>query len=509
MRLNYIWIDNYKNLNDFRVSFKNDSYLDIFLGKNGMGKSNLFESLILIFESLVSKKSKTLFSYRLEYEISKYKIDIFYNAEEDYRTLIVDDVLGDIENINSYIPRNIVLYYSGWSNRLENNFKLFERKYKGKGKKSNFQSDSIEKLALSDTLHPSNSRYPINRFYQSELKFEEKEVRFTNVNKIHFDLILFTLLTFASKSSISTFLSDYIEIIGFEDIDILLKRPKGKNEFYTDVGDFWGINQYLKEIIRSLESNSFNVVDYSEKLGLDSTKRFYKIRMLSDDRFLKMQKDFNEPSILFQKLETLRLNNLFEKIEIKLKLTNNRIITSNQLSEGQKQLILNIGLIYLLGESEALILLDEPDTFLHPEWQRQFCDIAEKIKDAENVHVLLTTHSPLIVQSTRNNNIFLLNDSRGVISIENNRHSLPNGRIDWILTSDLFGLESSRPVYMDDYMELRKEILSKNEISSEDKKRLEEIGSSGILPSGETLDDVEAMQIIHEAARMIKNDQDQ
>ena len=165
-------------------------------------------------------------------------------------------------------------------------------------------------------------------------------------------------------------------------------------------------------------------------------------------------------------------------------------------------------LTYLLEESESLILLDEPDTFLHPEWQRQFCDIAEKIKGAkQNVHVLLATHSPLIVQSTEDNNIFLLNESQGNISIENNLPSFPNGRIDWILTSDLFGLESSRPFYMDDYMQLRKKILSKKEISQDDKIKLEKYGSNGILPSGETLDDVKAMQIIHDAARMIKSDQ--
>lgn len=501
MRLNNIWIDGYKNLNDFYVSFENDSYLDIFLGKNGMGKSNLFESLILIFESLVSKRSRTPFSYRLEYEISKHKINVSYNAEENKRKLFVDDKSAYIKDINPYIPRNIVLYYSGWSNRLEKDFKRFERKYKIKERKSNLPLHPSDKLFPSDPLNPN----PL---------FYETEVRFTNVSKIHFDLILFSLLTFVnkpepeSKLSISKFLNDYIGISDFEDIDILLKQPDRKNDFYMDTGNFWGIDNSLREIIRSLESSSINVDNYSEELGLDSTKRYYKIRMKSSDRFLKLQKDFDKPSALFQKLENLHLNSLLNKIEMKLKLTNDTIITSDQLSEGQKQIILNIGLIYLLEESESLILLDEPDTFLHPEWQRQFCDIAEKIKDAkQNVHVLLATHSPLIVQSTKDNNIFLLNESRGNISIGNNLQSFPNGRIDWILTSDLFGLQSSRPVYMDEYMKLRKVILSQKEISLEDKKKLEEFGSNGILLSGETIDDVEAMQIIHEAARMIKSDQ--
>ena len=336
MRLNNICIDGYKNLNDFYVSFENDSYLDIFIGKNGMGKSNLFESLILIFESLVSKKSRTSFSYRLEYELSKQKINVSYNAEENKRKLLVDGKSVYIKDINPYIPRNIVLYYSGWSNRLEKDFKRFERKYKGKERKSNLP------------LHPSDTLLPSYTLYPNPLTFYETEVRFTNVSKIHFDLILFSLLTFASKSSISTFLSDYIGISGFEDIDVLVKRPNGKNDFYTDTGDFWGINDSLREFIRSLESSSINVDNYSEKLGLDSTKRFYEIRMKPGERFLKLQNDFNKSSVLFQKLDNLHLNNLLEKIEIKLKLTNDTIITSDQLSEGQKQIILNIGLILII-----------------------------------------------------------------------------------------------------------------------------------------------------------------
>ena len=170
--------------------------------------------------------------------------------------------------------------------------------------------------------------------------------------------------------------------------------------------------------------------------------------------------------MFFKHLENLDIKDLLKNFEIKLKLTNGVTITSEQLSEGQKQIILIIGLIYLLEESESLILLDEPDTFLHPEWQRQFCKIANEIKDAEkNIHVLLTTHSPLIVQSTKDNNIFLLDESQEKITVKSNLSTFENEQIDSILTSSLFGLQSSRSVYLDEYMQLRREILSKKEIS--------------------------------------------
>lgn len=384
-----------------------------------------------------------------------------------------------MKNIENFIPHNIVLYYSGWSNRLEAIFGKFERKYKRK-----------EKRSIS---------YP--------LSFKDNGVRFVGIKKIHIELILFSLLTFTNKLEISDFLKKYLNIEGFENIDILLKRPNAKNEFLTDGGDFWGIQSSPREFIRSLESSSLNVADFTENLGLDSTKKTYKIRMKNDHRFQRLQNDFNKPSIFFQYLENLDIKGLLKNFEIKLKLTNGVTITSEQLSEGQKQIILIIGLIYLLEESESLILLDEPDTFLHPEWQRQFCKIANEIKDAEkNIHVLLTTHSPLIVQSTKDNNIFLLDESQEKITVKSNLSTIGNERIDSILTSSLFGLQSSRSVYLDEYMQLRKEILSKKEISSEDKEKLNEFAPNGILPSGETFDDLKAMNIIHGVSRMINSD---
>ena len=53
MRLQNVHISDYKNLKDFTLSFDNDSFLDVFVGKNGTGKPNLFEALIEIFRNLL------------------------------------------------------------------------------------------------------------------------------------------------------------------------------------------------------------------------------------------------------------------------------------------------------------------------------------------------------------------------------------------------------------------------------------------------------------------------
>ncbi|MHC1754580.1 MAG: AAA family ATPase [Methanosarcina sp.] len=148
MRFDEIYIDGYKNLKDFTVSFENESYLDIFLGRNGLGKSNFFEALILIFESLMSKGTKTAFSYRIKYQLYNDTISISYDLMEDEKILIVNNSHILTKDIEVYIPKNIVLYYSGWSNRLEDVFRKFERKYKRREKSLNSDSLSFKENGI-------------------------------------------------------------------------------------------------------------------------------------------------------------------------------------------------------------------------------------------------------------------------------------------------------------------------------------------------------------------------
>ncbi len=52
MRLTSLHIGQYKNLRNFSLSFDGGSFFDVFVGKNGTGKSNLFEALIEIFRAM-------------------------------------------------------------------------------------------------------------------------------------------------------------------------------------------------------------------------------------------------------------------------------------------------------------------------------------------------------------------------------------------------------------------------------------------------------------------------
>lgn len=158
----------------------------------------------------------------------------------------------------------------------------------------------------------------------------------------------------------------------------------------------------------------------------------------------------------------------------------------------------------------AVCLVDEIDLHLHPKWQRKIIGfLSERFP---NTQFIVTAHSPLVVQAAEDANIALLKrveveNGDDYVEIENDPARIRNWRVDQILTSDLFDLDSARPPKADKLMHKREEILSKEELTEEDKRRLDEIEEElGDLPTGETPDDIEAMNLIRQAARRIKDD---
>ena len=151
----------------------------------------------------------------------------------------------------------------------------------------------------------------------------------------------------------------------------------------------------------------------------------------------------------------------------------------------------------------AVVLVDEIDLHLHPRWQRT---LIQFLSDTfPNTQFIATAHSPLVVQAAVDANIVLLRREGDHVVIENDVEAIKGWRIDQVLTSDLFGLQSARPPQMDAALKERTRILAKSRLTKADKERLVQLEKSiGDLPTGETPSDMEAMDIIRRAAQLLK-----
>lgn len=155
----------------------------------------------------------------------------------------------------------------------------------------------------------------------------------------------------------------------------------------------------------------------------------------------------------------------------------------------------------------AIVLVDEIDLHLHPKWQKNiFNYLSDKFPQTQ---FIVTAHSPLVVQSApRDANIVLLRKDDDHVVIDNDLKSVQNWRIDQILTSDLFGLESARGEEAEKKLAERKELLSKEDLTREEKMRLDELNSFvHQLPIAYNTNDIEAMSIVQEAAEYLKKQQ--
>ena len=129
----------------------------------------------------------------------------------------------------------------------------------------------------------------------------------------------------------------------------------------------------------------------------------------------------------------------------------------NDLSSGEKQLFLRTLSIKMLEPNNSIILIDEPELSLHPKWQQRIIEVYKKI--GENNQIIVATHSPHILGSVSNENIFILyRNENGKIEAKTgdelySSYGQPVNRV----LKDIMGLKSVRTPKIDrDIQELRK-----------------------------------------------------
>ena len=155
-----------------------------------------------------------------------------------------------------------------------------------------------------------------------------------------------------------------------------------------------------------------------------------------------------------------------------------------------------------LNES-AIVLIDEIDLHLHPLWQRKIMGDLSSYFPA--VQFVATVHSPLMVDASPETNLVVLTKNDDEVLITNNPRAVQGWRVDQILTSELFGLETTRAPSVEAKLSERTKLLEKTRRTPTEKRRLEEIEAALMeLPTAELLQDQEAMKIVRQAAEIVK-----
>lgn len=522
MKIKRLFVPVYKNVT-VNLMLQADQ-ITLLVGQNGMGKSNLLEVLLLIFDDLYQLKTKGKnaeklpFHYEMEYECNG-RIFVINKITERYNISEIPTRVGNPEDNHVDIkdlelPNQIIGYYSGENKRIrtlvEKHIKSEERSKRIRYSKGNEKGLRPRKLFFAENRHSM--------------------------------LVLTTLLLYKNHhvygENIRKVLHDIVQVENWDSIHLRFRDPKFSRTSnrrregltlanYRDMflqGDnlddndmFWGIRGSVDRLLRLLLLYSivkgFNYDINTDKKG---KREYFDIESIpSDDQFAgQLFEAFPTPMDFLNTLEECFTLNIVEQFDIILHKHGERErYPYLHLSEGEQQYLLVMGLIALSHSSqdETLFLLDEPDTHINPQWQRSYIDQIKKLcgteEDKRSKAFFISTHSPLLVQAYNPQQVNMLLFKKrddGMIEISMEDYSIKNWRIDQVLLSDYFALPSARSSELDDFMKRRLKII-RGQGTAEDKEYVEQKADKyGYLPTGETIDEIDALRYIHAEANSLK-----
>ena len=148
----------------------------------------------------------------------------------------------------------------------------------------------------------------------------------------------------------------------------------------------------------------------------------------------------------------------------------------------------------------AVVIVDEIDLHLHPKWQREIRN--HLTGHFPRVQFITTAHSPLMAQDALDTNLAVVTICSGQSEIESKPAIVKTWRLDQVLTSDLFGVQSSRPVHIQRSMERRAQLVQKDKLKKSEQNELKELDALvESLPTAESATDQVAMDLIRKIAK--------
>lgn len=475
MRIDSLYIEDFKNLKQFKIDLDENELNTVLLGQNATGKSNFIETLVLIFKYLdLSKVGSTPrfpeFEYEIKYKCREHNIKITCKIDEKTRKPSYEIYVNEekqsyksfFTNKEIYLPKYVFTYYSGISNKLKEHFDENQRNFYNKAKAKGVTKDDVEDFR--------------RMFY---------------VQLVHSYFVLLAFYTFEEEKT-KKFLSEYLNIENLESILFKFQKPEWQKK--TDFQDefMWGAEGLVREFLEKLWEVSLAPIDifedYKESFRDSSNKQkeFLYLFVPTKEKLQELNKFYHTNTELFKALESTYISDLIDEVRVKVKKKNvKNEITFKELSEGEQQLLTVLGLLKFTKDKETLVLLDEPDTHLNPLWKWHYLDLLNDIyrNDSETesldetTHIIINTHDPLVIGGLKKEQIriFKRNPENGNVIAEPAEKDPKGMGVAGILTSELFGLPTILDKETQNLLDERNELLYKQstrELNSEEKERL-------------------------------------
>ncbi|SGZ19742.1 AAA family ATPase [Moritella viscosa] len=449
MKLDKLWISEFKNLKDIEIDFDQNELVTVVIGWNGAGKSNVIEALVIIFRDLDLHKEPS-FSYKLEYicrgnriiveatdtKVKKEQYEVLIHAEDSPDKVITNKYTDFFNNEDrEYLPSNVFGYYSGPSDRLATHFYEHQRKFR-------------DQLLYPEKHGLDEKTLPLRPLFYAQ--------------KVHSNFVLLSFFL-GADAKVKKFLKEKLFIEDIESVLFVLNKP----DWTSKEGDprFWNATGVVRPFLDRLFSASLAPMRKKIKVPHPMKKNPENVDALflylKDLEALKEVGEETSDKDFFKLLESIYFSNLIHEVRIRVKVKDkngtDESLTFRELSEGEQQLITVLGLLRFTRDDESLFLLDEPDTHLNPAWSMEYISFLKEVagfnldgkentdSDAvDNSHIVLATHDPIVISTLKQEQIKIMKrdeDSLKVFAASPLYEPKGMG-FSGILMSDMFGLRS-------------------------------------------------------------------
>ena len=349
MHIEKLHMQNFRGFKEITINFPRTN-IAVFIGINGSGKSSILDCIAIMLAQFVAKLCNT----KADFESSENDIKINYYANVNTITISI----GDAERISWRMIEQ------GLYAQTPSNYDEIE--------------DYIQRLQARLESYP-NLNLPIMVYYQTHR------------------MVLKNLYTFSHKKGKQ---EKYYQFHAYQ------------KAFSSEVNDFQYFFDWFKE--QEDYENEIRLRDYNEyrnpnlqiiRRAIEKFLEGFSNSQFSNLRVVRsgIDRDFYSGTISKYPSLTITKNDQDLKLE--------------QLSDGEKMLLMlvtdlarRLAIANPISDDalsgEGIVLIDEIDLHLHPQWQRNV--IRSLTQTFPNCQFIVTTHSPQVLSGVKKENVFIL-----------------------------------------------------------------------------------------------------
>ncbi|GBO55325.1 hypothetical protein APA_3375 [Pseudanabaena sp. lw0831] len=365
MKIKRLKVDGFRSLVDFEITF--DENLTIIVGENDSGKTSLIDCLKVITQG----RSVTL-------------DDITYGKDQLTISIEIDD-------------------------------SIFNRVYE----RSN---NSIREISFHELPTPASLDKILERLNSNQSNEQDKDYIFETARRFG--------STVRANSNLDNLKNGIIEKIGNRTENLVIQNATFPrfNNIQLDGRQFENISDFFKEVFIKEKQSSI----WQERIDENSTiEDFVKDRISEYSTEISQQLEelgiLDKMRIFLRDLTDVKIELICQPRNLNIEakvifLENGNEINIDNKGDGTKRRITMALLEFkkekslVPGDDKTVYLLDEPDTHLHVKAQIDLVNTVEAFALSGN-QVILTTHSPFIMNSVKPSQVRLLSRYRNNTSV--------------------------------------------------------------------------------------------